>query len=136
MLRLDLAQYNELKAFAQFGSELDAQTQAQLARGERMVEALNQGQYVPMPVEEQVTVIFAATQGYLDTIEVERVADFNNGLRDLMRSQHEDILKAIREEKDLSEETDKKLRVALEAYVEDFGPGQAEIETPAPLAAE
>jgi F-type H+-transporting ATPase subunit alpha len=135
MLRLALAQYNDLTAFAQFGSELDAQTQAQLARGERMVEALNQGQYVPMRIEQQVVAIFAATQGYLDSIDVERVADFNEGLRDRMRSQHEDdILKPIREEKEISEETEKKLRAALEDYLKDFSPDGDELSVPVPAA--
>jgi F-type H+-transporting ATPase subunit alpha len=130
MLRLDLAQYNELKAFAQFGSELDPQTQAQLARGERMVASLNQGQYVPMPVEEQVAVIFAATQGFLDDIGVERVPDFNEGLIARLRSQHPDILEAIRNEKDISEETESKLRSALESFLKDFSPDHEELNVP------
>ncbi len=130
-LRLDLAQYNELKAFAQFGSELDAATQAQLARGERTVVALNQGQYMPMAIEEQVAVIFAATQGFLDGIEVDRVTAFNEGLVDTMRSQHGDILTKIREEKDLSDETEAKMRAALEAYTKDFSPDHEEIAVPA-----
>ena len=130
-LRLDLAQYNELKAFAQFGSELDAVTQAQLARGERMVAALNQGQYVPMPVEEQVVVLYAATQGFLDTIEVERVPDFNQDLIARVRSAHPDILEAIRDEKDISDDTDAKLRAALEEYLKDFSPDHEELNLPA-----
>jgi len=130
-LRLDLAQYNELKAFAQFGSELDAATQAQLARGERTVVALNQGQYVPMAVEEQVTVIFAAIQGFLDSIEVDRVTAFNEGLIDHMRSEHGDILETIRNEKDLSDETEAKMRAAIEAYSKDFSPDSEELASPA-----
>jgi len=126
-LRLDMATYNELKAFAQFGSELDATTQAQLARGERVVVALNQGQYMPMPVEEQVAVIFAATQGYLDKIDVDRVPEFNLSLRDRMKSDHQDILAAIRDEKDISDETDAKLRAAMEAFLKDFSPDHEEL---------
>ncbi len=135
MLRLDLAQYNELKAFAQFGSELDAATQAQLARGERMVVALNQGQYQPMPVEEQVAVIFAATQGFLDKIEVERVPDFNELLIARLRSQHAEILSAIRDEKDISDDTDAKLRAAMEEALKDFQPDHEQLSGP-PVAEE
>jgi len=131
MLRLDLAQYNALKAFAQFGSELDAATQAQLARGERLVEMLNQGQYVPMPVEEQIVVIFAATQGFLDSIDVERVKAFNEDLIDTFRSEHADILNDIRETKELSDETDAKLRAALESFVKGFQPDHEDLGLPA-----
>ena len=129
-LRLDMAQYNALKAFAQFGSELDAATQAQLARGERVVEALNQGQFVPMPVEEQVAVLFAATQGYLDSLDVDRVPEFNKGLIDHLKAEHPDILSTIKEEKDLSDETEAKLRAALEAFLKDFSPDQEELTVP------
>ncbi len=135
MLRLDLAQYNELKAFAQFGSELDAATQAQLARGERTVVALNQGQYQPMLVEEQVAVIFAATQGFLDKIEVDRVPDFNELLIARLRSQHPEILAAIRDEKDISDDTDAKLRAAMEEALKDFQPDHEELSGPALAAA-
>ncbi|MHB8791879.1 MAG: F0F1 ATP synthase subunit alpha [Thermoleophilia bacterium] len=133
-MRLDLAQYNSLKAFAQFGSELDAFTQAQLARGERMVESLNQNQFAPMVVEEQVAVIFAATQGYLDGIDVDRVKSFNEGLVHRMRSDYADVLETIRNEKDLSDETDVKLRAALDAYVKDFSPDHEEMAASAPSA--
>src|SRR5207247_3804523 len=75
-LRLDLAQYRELAAFAQFGSDLDKATQTQLARGQRMVEILKQGQYTPLPVEKQVVIIFAGTQGLLDNLPVDAVRDF------------------------------------------------------------
>jgi F-type H+-transporting ATPase subunit alpha len=133
-LRLDMAQYNALKAFAQFGSELDAATQAQLARGERVVVALNQGQFVPMPVEEQVAVLFAATQGYLDGIDVDRVQEFNSGLRDHLKAEHPEIMSSVREEKDLSDETEAKLRAALEAYLKDFSPDDEELAVPAATA--
>jgi len=133
-MRLDLAQYNALKAFAQFGSELDAATQAQLARGERMVETLNQGQYSPIPVEEQVAIIFAATQGFLDGIGVDRVKSFNVGLVDHMRSQHADLLATIRDEKDISDDSEAKLRAALEGFLKDFAPDHEGLEVPAPTA--
>jgi len=133
-LRLDMAQYNALKAFAQFGSELDAATQAQLARGERVVVALNQGQFAPMPVEEQVTVLFAATQGYLDGIEVERVPEFNAGLRDHLKAEHPEIFSTIKAEKDLSDETEAKLRAALEAFLKDFSTDSEELTVPAATA--
>ena len=87
-LRIDLAQYRELEAFAQFGSDLDEATKQTLARGERMIEVLNQGRFDPMPVEEQVAVIFAGTQGYLDDVDVERVRAFCEGLREYLRSQN------------------------------------------------
>ncbi|MHB1360986.1 MAG: F0F1 ATP synthase subunit alpha, partial [Thermoleophilia bacterium] len=130
-LRLDMAQYNALKAFAQFGSELDAATQAQLARGERVVVSLNQGQFMPMPVEEQVAVLFAATQGYLDGLDVGRVPEFNKGLVDHLKAEHADILSTIKEEKDLSDDTEAKLRAALEAFLKDFTPDQEELAVPA-----
>ncbi|MCL4472603.1 MAG: F0F1 ATP synthase subunit alpha [Actinobacteria bacterium] len=130
-LRLDMAQYNALKAFAQFGSELDAATQAQLARGERVVVSLNQGQFTPMPVEEQVAVLFAATQGYLDGIDVDRVPEFNKGLVDHLKAEHADVLSTIKEEKDLSDDTEAKLRAALEAFLKDFSPDQEELAVPA-----
>ena len=133
-LRLDMAQYNALKAFAQFGSELDAATQAQLARGERVVVALNQGQFVPMPVEEQVAVLFAATQGYLDAIEVARVPEFNAGLRDHLKAEHPEIFSTIKAEKDLSDETEAKLRAALEAFLKDFSTDSEELTVPAATA--
>ncbi|MHB8158977.1 MAG: F0F1 ATP synthase subunit alpha [Thermoleophilia bacterium] len=133
-LRLDMAQYNALKAFAQFGSELDAATQAQLARGERVVVALNQGQFAPIPVEEQVAVLFAATQGYLDGLDVDRVPEFNNGLRDHVRAEHPDIFATIKAEKDLSDETEAKLRAALEAFLKDFEPDHKELTVPAATA--
>jgi F-type H+-transporting ATPase subunit alpha len=132
-LRLDLAQYNELKAFAQFGSELDAATQAQLARGVRMVESLNQGLYQPMPVEEQVAVLFAATQGFLDSLDVERIKSFNEGLVHNMRSEHADLLGAIRDTKDLSDETEVQLRSAIESYLKDFSPQEQDMEMGVPV---
>ncbi len=103
-LRLDLAQYRELEAFAQFGSDLDAATQRQLARGARTVEMLKQPQYQPMPVENQVAVIFAVTNGYLDQIPVERVRQWERGFHETMAAKHQGVLDGIRESGQLSDE--------------------------------
>jgi F-type H+/Na+-transporting ATPase subunit alpha len=94
-LRLDLAQFRELEAFAQMGTELDAATQKQLDRGIRLVEILKQGQYVPMAVEEQVSIIFAATQGYMDKVPVDKVKDFEKKFLAYMKSSHKDLLSEI-----------------------------------------
>jgi len=127
-LRLDLSQYRELEAFAKFGSELDPETQKALARGERLVATLNQPQYAPWPVEDQVAIIFAATQGYLDDIEVPKVAEFNDGLRDYLKANHAEIGDAIRVSKEMSDETTAKLTEAIRAFKADFVGG----EVPAP----
>jgi F-type H+-transporting ATPase subunit alpha len=119
-LRLDLSQFRELEAFAKFGSELDPETRKALARGERLVETLNQPQYAPWPVEDQVMIIFAATQGYLDEIEVDRVVEFNNALRDYLRSENPGIGQAIRESKDLSDEVVGQLQEAIRAFKASF----------------
>ncbi|MFN2468793.1 MAG: F0F1 ATP synthase subunit alpha [Gaiellaceae bacterium] len=111
-LRLDLAQYRELEAFAQFGSELDAGTQHALARGERMVATLNQPQYQPWPVEEQVVAIFAGTQGYLDEIPTPQVGRFQEELREHLRTEGS-VYAAIREEGTMSEATTEKLHAEL-----------------------
>ncbi len=116
-IKLDLAQYREMAAFAQFGSDLDAPTQRLLARGERLTELLKQQQYSPLPVEEQVVVIFAGVRGYLDKIEVRDVTRFEEALLGEIRSKHGDILDTIRNEQALSEETEKKLSAAAEAVV-------------------
>jgi F-type H+-transporting ATPase subunit alpha len=119
-LRLDLAQYREMAAFAQFGSELDAATQAQLARGQRMVEALKQDQYQPMPVERQIISIFAGTNGYFDTIPVNRVREFEKGLLEHVDTVAPQISREIREKKELSAETEKKLRGVMAEYAAKF----------------
>jgi F-type H+/Na+-transporting ATPase subunit alpha len=121
-LRLDLSQYRELEAFAQFGSELDPETQKQLARGERMVEALNQKERQPMPVAEQVASIFSGTEGYLDRIKTERVSDFLEDLIGRLHSESKDLLDRINETGQLSEEDEESLRKAIEQMVDDFGP--------------
>jgi F-type H+-transporting ATPase subunit alpha len=115
-LRLDLAQYRELEAFAQFGSELDPATQRQLARGERIVEVLKQPQYQPMPVEKQVMIIFAVTNGFLDDVAVETIRDWEAGFHDFMAAQHADVGKAIQTQKALSDDLQAKLKAAINEY--------------------
>jgi F-type H+-transporting ATPase subunit alpha len=129
-LRIDLAQYRELEAFAQFGSELDEATQNTLARGQRMVELLNQGRFDPIPVEEQVAVIFAGTQGYVDDVDVERVAAFAQELRPYLRSQHADLLTTIRDEKELSPETESALRDAIAEFRKGFSDEAEDLVAP------
>jgi F-type H+/Na+-transporting ATPase subunit alpha len=118
-LRLDLSQYRELEAFAQFGSELDQATQQTLARGERMVATLNQPQYDPWPMEEQVTALYAGVNGYLDDIPVSQVPRFQDELREYLRAEAS-ILKAIRETGDLSDETAEKLNEELDRFKQSF----------------
>jgi F-type H+/Na+-transporting ATPase subunit alpha len=118
-LRLDLAAYRELEAFSQFASELDAATQRQLARGERLVATLNQPQYAPWPLEEQVTSIWAATNGYLDDVPVSQVPRFHEELRESLRAEGR-VLKAIVESGDLSEETAEALKKAVDGFKESF----------------
>jgi F-type H+/Na+-transporting ATPase subunit alpha len=118
-LRLELAQYRELEAFAQFGSELDPQTQRTLARGERMVQTLNQPQYQPWPMEEQVVAIYAGIHGHLDEVPPAQVPRFQDELREFLRSEG-DILEAIREEKDLTDEIVEKLEAAMEKFKQGF----------------
>jgi len=122
-LRLDLAQYRELEAFAQFGSELDQATQHALARGERMVATLNQPQYVPWPMEEQVVAIFAGIHGYLDSVPVGQVPRFHDELREHLRTEGS-ILDSIRTTGDLDDETTEKLRAELEKFVHGFDVGE------------
>ena len=118
-LRLDLAAFRELEAFSQFASELDAATQRQLARGERLVATLNQPQYAPWPLEEQVTSIWAATNGYLDDVPVSQVPRFHEELRESLRAEGH-VLKAIVESGDLSEETAEALKKAVDGFKESF----------------
>jgi F-type H+-transporting ATPase subunit alpha len=117
-LRLDLSNFRELEAFAKFGSELDQETQKTLARGERLVASLNQPQYVPWPVEEQVMIIFAATKGYADDVPVADISRFNAELRGFLGQQHPEIGKEIAQSKDLSAETEAALRRAVESFKE------------------
>jgi F-type H+/Na+-transporting ATPase subunit alpha len=123
-LRLDLNQYRELQSFAQFGSDLDRATQQTLARGERLTAILRQGERDPMPVEEQVAVIFAASNGYLDDIEPDDVMDWESQFRDYMRDSHGEILDSIREQKEISDETQQSLRDSIEHFNEGYEPEQ------------
>jgi F-type H+-transporting ATPase subunit alpha len=124
-LRLDLAQFRELEAFAQLGTELDKATQKQLDRGFRMVELLKQGQYQPMDVEDQIIVIWAGVKGYLDAVPVARVRHFESRLLDYIHSTHAEIPQAIREEKDLSAETENLLHAAVGDFAKAFLSGKA-----------
>jgi F-type H+-transporting ATPase subunit alpha len=119
-LRLDLAQYRELEAFAQFGSDLDAATQRQLARGARTVEILKQPQYQPMPVEKQVVAIYAVTNGFLDSVAVDAIRAWESGFYEYLESRHEEVLNAIREEKVISDETKESLDTAIKGFTEVF----------------
>ncbi|HZC68708.1 MAG TPA: F0F1 ATP synthase subunit alpha, partial [Nitrospirales bacterium] len=120
-LRLDLAQYREMAAFAQFGSELDKTTQAQLARGQRMVELLKQGQYQPMPVENQVISIFAGTNGYLDDVPVNRVRQFEEELLDYVKREHPKIQRDIVAKGKLDDELTTDLRNMLTKFKSKLG---------------
>ncbi|MBU4524026.1 MAG: F0F1 ATP synthase subunit alpha [Desulfomicrobium sp.] len=119
-LRLDLAQYRELAAFAQFGSDLDKATKTKLTRGERLVELLKQPQYKPMVVEEQVSVLYAGTRGFLDDIAVSDAIRFGEELVEFMRNQKSDILAEIVQTKDLGSETEKKLADAINEFKAGF----------------
>jgi len=130
-LKLELAQYRDLEAFAQFGSELDAATQRTLARGARFVATLNQPAYAPWPVEEQVAIIYAANQGYLDRIEVSDVPNVNEAIRRELREQGADLLADIRDSKDLSDETAAKLDAIAKKVIERFAPSEAPVEVEA-----
>ena len=116
----ELAQYRELAAFAQFGSDLDATTQRILARGDRLTELMKQGQFSPLQVEEQVCVIFAGTQGYLDKIAKNRVQEFEAEFLRKLHADHSDILKTIRETGKLEKDTEEKLKAALDAFAKNF----------------
>ena len=134
-LRLELASYRSLEAFAQFASELDAATQQQLRRGQRLVATLNQPQYAPWPVEEQVAAIWAATNGYLDKLEVNEVPRFHSELVEYLRAEGT-VLKTIRESGDLSDETAESLKSNVETFAEGFQPESADAEEqPAAAAA-
>lgn len=115
-MRLDLAQYRELAAFAQFGSDLDKATKAQLDKGARMVETLKQSQYAPLAVEDQVLTIYTAVRGYLTDIPVNKVVTFHNDFIKFMHNRHPDIGKKIAEQKKL----DENLETAISAAIKEF----------------
>ena len=116
----ELAQYREMAAFAQFGSDLDATTQRLLARGERLTELLKQPQFSPLKVEEQVCSIYAAVNGYLDNIDVSKISSYEKGLLELINSSNKDILADIQKELQISEKTEKKLVTIIESYTKSF----------------
>jgi F-type H+-transporting ATPase subunit alpha len=119
-IKLELSQYRDLEAFAQFGSDLDADTQRTLARGERLVATLNQHERAPLAVEDQTVQIFAATNGYLDRLHVERVPDFLLGITERLHSQHPELREKINGG-DWSDETQKEVRDTVDAFAKDFG---------------
>jgi F-type H+-transporting ATPase subunit alpha len=119
-LKLELSQFRELESFAQFGSELDPETQRTLARGERLVKTLNQGERQPMPIEDQVVQIYAATNGYLDRITVERVEEFLTELTESVRGNEPELLKKVADD-DWSDETQSQVDQAVQRFAEDFG---------------
>ncbi|KGF47271.1 ATP F0F1 synthase subunit alpha [Veillonella montpellierensis DNF00314] len=120
-LRLDLAQYRELAAFSQFGSDLDKSTKAQLDRGERLTEMLKQPQYSPMPVEEQVVCLYAGINGYFGAIQVADVPEFQNALLRFVKASYSEVLTSIRDTKKLEPDTEELLKKAITECVSDFG---------------
>jgi F-type H+-transporting ATPase subunit alpha len=116
----ELAQYREMAAFAQFGSDLDATTQRLLSRGSRLTELLKQAQFSPLQMEEQVCVIYAGVNGYLDPLPVDRVRAFEDGLLGVLHTQHGDILKTIRDSRDLDDATTGKLKSVVDNYAKTF----------------
>ncbi|HUE39588.1 MAG TPA: F0F1 ATP synthase subunit alpha, partial [Candidatus Binatia bacterium] len=115
-LKLDLAQYREMAAFAQFGSDLDATTQKMLARGARLVEVLKQGQYKPMPIERQIVVLYAASNGYVDALAVDAIGRYEQELLAFVDSHHPDIFTAVLQKRELNDEIKKQLDAALDEF--------------------
>ena len=116
----ELAQYREMAAFAQFGSDLDATTQRLLNRGSRLTELLKQSQFSPLKMEEQVVVIYAGVNGFLDPLPIDRVKAFENGLLSHVRGKHGAILESIRSSRDLSDDTTAKLKSAVKSFAKAF----------------
>jgi len=119
-LRLDLAQFRELEAFSKFGSDLDKTTKAQLDRGARLVEILKQGQYIPMPVEKQVAIVFLGTQGLLDTVDLRFIRKFEEEFLSMLEIKHNDILKSIAEKGTLETDAANKLKEVAVKFVNTF----------------
>jgi F-type H+-transporting ATPase subunit alpha len=119
-LRLDLAQYRELEAFAAFGSDLDKGTQRQLTRGARLVEILKQPQYQPLPMEKQVTILYAGTRGFLDNYPLEVLSDYENGLYSFIEDRYSQIFSELKEKEEISDDLDKLMTEALNAYDEEM----------------
>lgn len=118
-IKLELAQYREMAAFAQFASDLDASTQRLLARGQRLTELLKQGQFVPMPVEEQVVSLYAGTRGFLDSLPIASINEFERQMLDAVRAEGS-MLASIREKREIVKETDDKLKAFLGDFVKKF----------------
>ncbi|MFN4201120.1 MAG: F0F1 ATP synthase subunit alpha, partial [Fervidobacterium gondwanense] len=119
-LKLDLAQYRELETFAQFATELDPATQAQITRGQRLMELMKQPQHSPMEVEEQVVVLFAGVNGYLDDIPASSVRPFEDGLLKFMKERYSDLLEEIRTKRQITKETEEKLHTVVKEYKQEF----------------
>ncbi|MDJ0836782.1 MAG: F0F1 ATP synthase subunit alpha [Acidobacteriota bacterium] len=119
-LRLDLAQYRELAAFAQFGSDLDKATQLQLARGKRLTELLKQGQYQPLPVNKMICILYVGTKGHLDDIEVEHIREFENRFYEYLDAHHGELLNTLTEKPALNDDVEKDLKAAISAFKEQF----------------
>jgi F-type H+-transporting ATPase subunit alpha len=119
-LRLDLAQYRDLEAFAKFGSDLDKSTQQQLRRGSRLVEVLKQGQYVPMPVEKQIVMIYLGTSGFLDQLPLDRVQRFEKEFLEMAEMRHKDLLDLVAEKKELTDDIAKRVQAIAKEFIETF----------------
>ncbi|CAF3863480.1 unnamed protein product [Rotaria magnacalcarata] len=119
-MKLELAQYREVAAFAQFGSDLDAATQSLLNRGVRLTELLKQGQYVPMAIEEQVCVIYAGVRGHLDKLDPSKITKFEQAFLQHLKGQHKDILESVRSKNEITPETDAKLKEIVQSFVASF----------------
>src|SRR5262249_43076994 len=119
-LRLSMAQYRELAAFAQFGSDLDKATQSQLARGQRLVEVLKQGQYVPLPVERQIVIILAGTTGLLDDVDVKDVRPFEEELNRHLEASHADLLKEVAAKGSLDDDLKSRIGTVVSAFKAEF----------------
>jgi F-type H+-transporting ATPase subunit alpha len=124
-LKLDLAQYREKQAFSQFASDLDKVTRDMLERGARLVEILKQGQYVPIPVEKQIVIIYAGTKGYLDGLPTSKLGLYEKELNAFLDGKHQDILETIRTKKVIDKDTEASLKKALEAFGKAFGKGDS-----------
>ena len=119
-LRLDLAQYRELAAFAGFGSDLDKATQQQLNRGERLVEILKQPQYKPLPMEKQVSILFAGARGFLDPIPVDMLADYEKELYDYIEQSAPAVFDGLKEKQEIDDDLEEKMKSAMTAFGESF----------------
>ena len=119
-LRLDLAQFRDLEAFAKFGSDLDKVTQLQITRGQRMVEILKQGQYTPLVVEKQIAIIFLGVNGFLDSIPADQVLRLETEYLQFMESNYADVLKSIAEKKKLDDDLQKKMMSIGEEFIKSF----------------